>query len=130
MVKTNGRKIIRKKYALLSALTKLKKDEFDVISNYLNDDAYEIFFESIHNSIYNPKVSLENKNKLKEVLWDDRKKIRRIANKKVDFGKRKKLISQVGAGFPLIASLVIPIIAEIITSFARKKRVKKDDKLQ
>lgn len=114
---------IREHHDLLAVLSKMSKEDFKVLAKYLTDDSYDAIFDCVFNSVHNHRLSIEDRTKLKNALSEDRDKIRLIVNHKNKLASRKRAVSQIGAGFPFIASLVLPFIINLLTKkFAKKTR--------
>lgn len=117
---------IRKIKDLLGAISKLNEVEFKTIIKYLNDEAFTMIFDSVYNGIYNQELSTVDKHVLREKLWSDRDKLRKIAKGGTHkFELKKRLVGQVGGGIPFLASLIIPFLARIISNQISKHTKKK-----
>jgi hypothetical protein len=109
---------------LMRVISKLDDDDFKALSKHLSRDAYDMIFQSVWNSLYNSDISQEKRDKLKETLWNDKDKFIELARKKTDFKEKRKLVNQIGGGFPFIASIVLPLIIELITKAVKSKSEK------
>lgn len=120
---------IRKLKDLLIPISKLNEVEFKTILKHLDDDAISMIFASVYNGIYNDKLSDSDRHMLREKLWNDRGKLRKIASGGTrKFALKKRLVSQVGGGIPFIASLVLPFLINIISNQISKYTKKKAEK--
>lgn len=106
---------------LMGVISKLDDDDFKALSSFLTRDAYDIIFESVWNSLYNSDISQEKRDKLKKILWEDKDKFIELARKKIPFKEKKQLVNQIGGGFPFIASIVLPLIIDLITKAVQSK---------
>lgn len=97
-------------YTLLKVLHKLNGADFNTISQYLDEEAYSILSECIHNSICSQSVDAKTREKLKNILWSKKDKVRYLADKNKSFKKKKKIIPQIGGNIGLIIASVLPMI--------------------
>lgn len=97
-------------YNLLKVLEKMPSADFGVLSQYLDEDAYQILTECIHNSICSRSVEPKVRERMRKLLWSKRNKIRYLADKSKPFGKKKKIIPQLGGNIGLIIASVLPMI--------------------
>lgn len=103
-------------YSLLKVLKKLNSQEFILLSQYLDEDAYAVLSECIHNSICSQSIDSKTRTKLKEMLWSKKAKVRYLADKSKPFKKRRKIMPQIGGNIGLIIASVLPMIYNFLKS--------------
>ena len=103
-------------YNLLKVLQKLNAHDFNIISQYLDENAYQILTECIHNSICSQSVDVKMREKMKKILWSKKAKVRYLADKSKPFKKKRKLMPQIGGNIGLIIASVLPMIYNFLKS--------------
>ena len=118
--KKKGSALTKKKavkfYNLLKVLQKLNGGDFNIISQYLDEQAYNILSECIHNSICSQSIDVKTRDKLKKALWSKKTKIRYLADKSKPYNRKKKIIPQIGGNIGLIIASVLPMIYNFLKS--------------
>jgi hypothetical protein len=118
MTKTSA----HRKFKLYKALSKLKPDVLSEVLEHLNDNSIDDVCECVFNVIKTDlKLPANTKRKLRKKLQQkcSKRNLSLIMSKKVAVSKRKKALSQEGAGIGLILGTVIPLLANLL--FNRKK---------
>ena len=86
-------------FFLLSLLKKLKPAEREKVIYHLNDKAIDALSECVYNIIsQTTKIEEKTKKRLRKALYQNKDKLRIIADKKISVKKRRKALSQ-GGGF-------------------------------
>lgn len=103
-------------YNLLKVLQKLNGRDFNILSQYLDEGAYQILTECIHNSICSQSIDVKLREKLKNALWSKKAKVRYLADKSKPFKKKRKIMPQIGGNIGLIIASVLPMIYNFLKS--------------
>lgn len=116
-------KLTRKKaiklYNLLKVIEKLSTSDFNILSQYLDENAYNILAECIQNTICSQSIDEKTRSNLRKVLWSKKSKIRYLADKSKPYSRKKKIIPQIGGNIGLIIGTVLPLIY----NFLRSKKI-------
>lgn len=122
-LKLTKTKLTKKKaikfYNLLKVIEKLSSSDFNILSQYLDEKAYDILSECIHNTICSKSIDDKTRTNLRKVLWSKKNKIRYLADKTKPFARKKKIIPQIGGNIGLIIGTVLPLIY----NFLRSKKI-------
>jgi len=110
-------KISKEKMELYKSLHKMKPDVLRNVIQYLDDKSVDHVCECVYNVIHtdlslSPKVKQRLRKHLKKHC--SIKNIKLITTKNVPLSKRRKALSQEGAGIGLILGTVIPYLAKLI----------------
>jgi hypothetical protein len=110
-------KIAKKKIELYKSLQKVKPDVLSEIIQHLDDNSVDDLCECVYNVIHtdlslSPKVKQRLRKQLKTKCSN--KNLRTIISKKIPVSKRRKALSQEGAGLGVILATVVPYIAKFL----------------
>jgi hypothetical protein len=111
------KKIPKEKMELYNSLHKLKPDTLRTIINYMDDNAVDSLCECVYNVIHTDlSLSSKAKQRIRNHLRKkcSLKNIKVITTKNLPVSKRRKALSQEGAGIGLILGTVIPYLAKLI----------------
>jgi hypothetical protein len=105
------------KLQLYTSLQKLKPPQLSEIIQHLDDNSIDNLCECVFNVIHtdlslSPRVKQRLRKQLK--LKCSHKNLKTIISKKVPVSKRRKALSQEGAGLGIILATVIPYIAKFL----------------
>jgi hypothetical protein len=112
----------KRKYRLYKSLSKLKPDILKDVLNHLDDNSVNDVCECVYNVIHTDlNLPAKIKKQLRKKLLSkcSKKNFSLITSKKISVSKRKKALSQEGAGIGLILGTVLPLLAQLF--FNRKK---------
>jgi len=115
------KKTAKRKYKLYHALSKMQPKVLGDVLEHLSDNSIDDVCECVYNVIKTDlKLPAKSKNKLKRKLLQtcSKKNLSVITSKNVPVSKRKKALSQEGAGIGLILGTVVPLLAQLL--FNRK----------
>ena len=115
------KKTAARKFKLYRALSKTNPKVLGDVLNHLSDTSVDDVCECVYNVIKTDlKLPARAKKKLKTKLLKtcSKKNLDVITSKKVAVSKRKKALSQEGAGIGLILGTVVPLLAQLL--FNRK----------
>jgi len=115
-------KTAKRKFKLYSALSKTKPNILGDVLEHLSDSSVDDVCECVYNVIKTDlKLPANIKKRLRQQLLQkcSKKNLSIITSKKVPVSKRKKALSQEGAGIGLILGTVVPLLAQLL--FNRKK---------
>jgi hypothetical protein len=105
------------KVKLYTSLHKLKPDVLSEVIQHLDDNSINSLCECVYNVIHTDlKLSPQSKKKLRSQLKKKCSKanMHTITMRKISVSKRRKALSQEGAGIGLILATVIPYLAKLI----------------
>lgn len=108
------RQKVEKYVDFLSTIKGLKEKDFKTIIPYLNNDAFNLLSECIHNALCNNCIPSASQKKLREALWEKKKMLRYIAKSSNNIDRKRKLIPQLGGNLGLIISAVLPILMNLL----------------
>lgn len=109
--------IAKQKIQLYKSLQKVKPDVLSDILQHLNDNSIDDLCECVYNVIHTdlsltPKVKQKLRKQLKQKC--STKNLRTIVSKKIPVSKRRKALSQEGAGLGIILATVVPYLAKFL----------------
>lgn len=111
------KKLVKEKMKLYASLHKLKPNVLSDVIQHLDDNSIDDLCECVYNVIYTDlSLSSKSKQRLRNQLKKkcSAKNIKLITSKKMPVSKRRKALSQEGAGIGLILGTVIPYLAKLI----------------
>jgi hypothetical protein len=112
-----NKKVSKEKVKLYKSLHKMKPDVLKEVIQHLDENSIDDLCECVFNVIH---TDLSLSSKAKQRLRVQLKKkcsqnnLRIITNKKIAVSKRRKALSQEGAGLGIILATVVPYIAKLI----------------
>jgi hypothetical protein len=115
-------KSAQRKYKLYKALSKTKHNILGDVLEHLSDTSTDDLCECVYNVIKTDLgLPAKTRKKLRQKLLQkcSKKNLDIITSKKIPVSKRKKALSQEGAGIGLILGTVVPLLAQLL--FNRKK---------
>ena len=115
--KKNSRKRakLQKVLPFLQAIKNLNPAHRSVLMNHLDDDSWDLLFQTVSNVISNPLIPGKRKLHLKRQLSRYKAPLRHIANKNASKSSRKKKMLQMGGNpLALILSTAIPLLLDIL----------------
>jgi hypothetical protein len=113
----------KEKRELYSLLTKASQTEAKTLMKCLNERGRNILYDCAYNIQNNPTIPQSKRDELKSKLADRRsqKLLLSLADYKSPDEKRRRVLEQHGGAlFPLLASVVLPLITEVISSLGSK----------
>ena len=116
----NTRKRREKFSHFLSLLQDMSPEKFETFCCYLSDDGCEMFFECIHNVIYNDKISNEVRMQLKEMLLPVKNEVKYMAKISNSFKKKRRLMCRLGTNLPFIVEALKPLLQHYIEKKSKK----------
>jgi len=109
------KKLLKKYYPLLEALSKVESDVRVTILGFLDEQAYKALHECVRNCVTNPTFSNTTKEKVISELQDKKDLYRDILNLKGGNNKLKKNIIQIGgSGLGLILETTLPPLSKYL----------------
>ena len=110
---------LKKVYPLQQLLQKLNTTQQKIILQYLNEDGCDAIYECMHNALYNDKITIRCKKKLKTALQDKKHICRSLLNPKLSKKVKQNRLVQTGGSLSLILSTVLPLLGQFL--FGSKK---------
>lgn len=103
--------------SLIKILSKSKSEDINDILEYLSDDAVDNVCECVYNVIHTDlKLNKRKKQNLKKFLKSNCSinKLKTVSSKKIPIFKRRKALTQIGKGLPLILGTALPFLIDLI----------------
>ena len=113
---------IKKACSLLKIFKKIKGDDCQYLLSHFSDESIEFLAEILYNCMYaNFKMSSKKKRYLRKKLDPHRVNLKKLTKKSVPVARKRKLL-QKGGGIilPLIASVVGPLIGDLLSKAFKK----------
>ncbi len=112
-----NKKVSKEKVKLYKSLHKMKPDVLKEVIQHLDENSINDLCECVYNVIHtdlslSPKAKQRLRIQLKKKCSHNNLRI--ITNKKIAVSKRRKALSQEGAGLGIILATVVPYIAKLI----------------
>ena len=111
------RKHLKKLSEFLTIAKKLDEKELKYLFQHIDTEILLLIFDAIHNCVNKDCAFFDTEQQLtlKEPLGKYKSEIRYITSpSKSIVGRRKKLV-QFGKGFPIIASLLLPVLTQLLS---------------
>ena len=127
MAKTKGKKKIKRQrkqsrqkklqnlLPMLQSLKKASPKNRGVLLSHMDNSSRQGLYETIHNVLYNPRISPTTQAQLKKKLYPYKNDLRYLSNSSKSNKERKKRLSRMG-GFPwdTILSTAIPLLLSLV----------------
>lgn len=112
-----NKRVSKEKMKLYTSLHKMKPDLLKNVIQHLDENSIDNLCECVYNVIHtdlslSPKAKQRLRSQLKKKC--SKTNLRIITNKKIAVSKRRKALSQEGAGLGVILATVVPWIAKLI----------------
>jgi hypothetical protein len=113
----------KEKREFFSLVSKASHTEAKILMKCLNQRGRDILYDCAYNIQNNPTIPQSKRDEIKSKLADRRsqKQLLSLADYKIPDDKRRRVLEQHGGAlFPLLASIALPLISEVISGLASK----------
>ena len=114
--KFEKRKRLKKLAAFLDVARELNEKQLRTLFLHVDEDTLHLLFDAVHNCINTESnfLDTERQLELREPLGKYKSQLRYMTNSGRPIEKRREKLVQFGAGFPLLASLLVPVLAQLL----------------
>jgi len=107
-------KWVKRALPLLQALGKVRENERRIILANLDDEGCQYICDAIKHVITSKLLPRRKKNRLRELLRENKKHYRYLTKPKNSKRNKKKLLPRLGAGLGAILSIAIPLLLSLL----------------